>query len=116
MELSSIFQNYRQRARLSGDAPYLFWLYINVKDTEKRLRCGDFDMKEMLKMIMDILSNVAVLHSKKEDEVASDSLADARFRRAWRANRRGRDMIKWLIVVLSAINIFILALLVSSEL
>lgn len=38
----------------------IFWLYIKVKDTEKRLQRGDSDMKEMLKIITDIRIDVAV--------------------------------------------------------
>lgn len=45
----------------------IFWLYIKVKDTEKRLQQGDSDMKEMLKLITDIRIDVAVLRGKKED-------------------------------------------------
>ena len=55
------FLDDRQRSRLSGDAPYFFWLYIKVKDTEKRLQRGDSDMKEMLKLITDIRIDVTVL-------------------------------------------------------
>lgn len=46
----------------------IFWLYIKVKDNEKRLQRGDSDMKEMLKLITDIRIDVAVLRGKKEDE------------------------------------------------
>ena len=46
----------------------IFWLYIKVKETEKRLQQGDSDMKEMLKLITDIRIDVAVLRGKKEDK------------------------------------------------
>lgn len=67
MELSSIFSTI---GNVLGYPAMLliFWLYIKVKDTEKRLQRGDSDMKEMLKLITDIRIDVAVLRGKKEDE------------------------------------------------
>lgn len=67
MELSSIFSTI---GNVLGYPAMLliFWLYIKVKDTEKRLQQGDSDMKEMLKLITDIRIDVAVLRGKKEDE------------------------------------------------
>lgn len=50
----------------------IFWLFIRVKDIEARLKEGDNDMKEMLKLITDIRIDVAVLRGKKEDKDGSE--------------------------------------------
>ena len=67
MEIASVFETI---GNVLGYPTMLliFWLYIKVKETEKRLQQGDSDMKEMLKLITDIRIDVAVLREKKEDK------------------------------------------------
>ena len=67
MEIISFFDDL---GRIIGYPAMLliFWLFIRVKDIEKRLNDGDTVMKEMLKLITDIRIDVAVLRGKKEKE------------------------------------------------
>lgn len=67
MEIISFFD---ELGRIIGYPAMLliFWLFIRVKDIEKRLNDGDTVMKEMLKLITDIRIDVAVLRGKKEKE------------------------------------------------
>lgn len=64
MDIFSVFQEIGNVAGIPAML-LVFYLFIRVRDIEARLKEGDADMKEMLKLITEIRIDVAVLRENK---------------------------------------------------